>query len=255
MSVNYSKQERDKKIVCNKLIEYKGNVSSLEELYSQFSKEMDKIFEEPESIHTIKEAENIVNKMLSCIISSEFTVYSLIGILSYRYYTHTHSLNTCIYALCLGKKLRLTHNELQDLGIAALLHDLGKTQVNQTLLNKNGKLTSAQFKEVQKHSVYGYRIVKNLQVKKEGILKGIRHHHEKIDGSGYPDGLKKDEIHPFARIIGVCDIFDAVTTKRSYKDMSGTFEALMMMKKDMKYQLDPKIVNTFIGVFHLKETI
>lgn len=241
MSVNYSN-----------LLEYKKKVSHLEELYSGFSKTMGKIFDKPDSQENIKEAENIVKEMLECILADDFTFHSLIAVLSYHYYTHTHSLNTCVYALCLGKELNFKGDELHDLGVAALLHDIGKTQISQTTLNKNGKLTEAQFKEVQQHSVYGYRLVKNLNVTKKGILKGIRNHHEKMDGSGYPDRLTKNKIHPFARIIGVCDIFDAVTTKKSYKDLSGTFDALMMMKKEMNQQLDSHIVNIFITIFQPK---
>jgi len=253
MSVNYSNSE--KQVICTNLIEYKKKVSHLEKLYSEFSQKMSEIFDMPDSLENINEANKIVKEMLSCILADDFTVQSLIGVLSYHYYTHTHSLNTCVYALCLGKKLNFKEDELHDLGVAALLHDLGKTQISQTLLNKNGKLTEAQFKEVQKHSVYGYRLLKNLKVTKKGILKGICNHHEKTDGSGYPDGLTKHQIHPFARIIAICDVFDAITTKKSYKDLSGTFDALMIMKKDMKQHLDSHIVNVFITIFEPKKKI
>ena len=221
----------------------------MEKLYSEFSKSMDTIFENPESPETVKESKKIVNNMISTIMSDDFTVNSLITILSYDYYTHTHSLNVSVYALCLGKELRLKPTQLEDLGTAALLHDLGKSQVHKAIINKNGKLTEREFNEVKKHPIFGYELAKKLQIESKDILLGIRHHHEKMDGSGYPDKLTSDQIHIYAKIVGICDIFDALTTKRSYKNEVSTFDTLAMMKKEMGHQLDMDILNTFIQIF------
>ena len=90
----------------------------------------------------------------------------------------------------------------------------------------------------------------NLGITDERILSGIRHHHEKLTGDGYPDKLKGDEISYFARIIGVCDVFDALTTKRSYKDPMSTFESIKLMKEAMKGHLDFDIVNSLIRMLH-----
>lgn len=250
-----NKKDKDQYLnLYNKLIDTVQVPDRMKTLYSEFSKSMDTIFENPESPDTVKNSKVIVNNMIDTIMSDDFTVTSLITILSYDYYTHTHSLNTSVYALCLGKELGLSKSKLEDLGTAALLHDLGKSQVHKSIINKKGKLTEREFNEVKKHPALGYELAKKLQITNNDILQGIRHHHEKIDGNGYPDGLKDNQIHIYARIIGICDIFDALTTKRSYKDEVSTFDTLIMMKTKMAHQLDKNILNTFIQIFHTKNS-
>lgn len=254
-SLYIDKADKNKYInLYNKLVGTVQIPDKMETLYTEFSKSMDTIFENPESPETVKESKIIVNNMIDTIMSDDFTVTSLITILSYDYYTHTHSLNASVYALCLGKELGLGKSELEDLGTAALLHDLGKSQVHKAIINKNGKLTEREFNEVKRHPAYGYELAKKLQITNNGVLLGIRHHHEKMDGSGYPDGLKEKQIHLYARIVGICDIFDALTTKRSYKAEVSTFDTLVMMKTQMGHQLDMDILNTFIQIFHSKNS-
>jgi putative nucleotidyltransferase with HDIG domain len=121
-------------------------------------------------------------------------------IASYDYYTQTHSINVCVYALSLGSYLKLGDKMLEALGMAALIHDLGKSKVDSRIVNKKGYLTTAEFELMKSHPRYGYEIATNMGVKNALVLDGIRHHHEKLDGSGYPDGLKGREITLFARI-------------------------------------------------------
>lgn len=173
----------------------------VDKLYERVSKSVDKMFENPESLGNVKAARGVVGEMMGTILCDDFTVTSFISILSYDYYTHTHSLNASVYAICLGKQMGLGTKELEDLGTSALLHDLGKSKVDHSLINKNGKLTDAEFAEVKKHPVYGFDIAKKLNIENQGILNGIRNHHEKMDGSGYPDGLAANEIHDYAKII------------------------------------------------------
>jgi HD-GYP domain-containing protein (c-di-GMP phosphodiesterase class II) len=118
--------------------------------------------------------------------------------------------------------------------------------VNYDIINKNGKLTDMEFDEMKTHPAQGHAIALKLGLTDERILSGIRHHHEKIEGGGYPDGIKGDEISQFARIIGVCDVFDALSTKRSYKDPMSSFESLGLMKQQMRGHLDMSLVDSFI---------
>ena len=133
--------------------------------------------------------------------------------------------------------------------MASILHDLGKSCVDPNIINKNGKLTKSEFEEIKQHPVYGYDLALNMGITDKRILSGIRSHHEKLDGSGYPDGLKDQQIPLFARIIAVCDVFDALTTKRSYKDAMKSFEAIKLMKEQMSNHLDMKLVNALIQMF------
>jgi HD-GYP domain-containing protein (c-di-GMP phosphodiesterase class II) len=106
---------------------------------------------------------------------------------------------------------------------------------------------------MKKHPVYGHEIAITMGITDNRILTGIRHHHEKMYGGGYPDNLSGEAISQFARIIGICDVFDALTTKRSYKDPMSSFEALKLMKDTMKEHLDVEMINSFIRMLRHRE--
>lgn len=150
----------------------------------------------------------------------------------------------------LGAALGLDRQELTSLGRAALLHDLGKSKIQHNIVDKSGKLTYQEFEEMKAHPSLGHEIAINIGIDDKNMLDGIRHHHEKLDGTGYPDKLKGNEITLFPRIIGVCDIFDALTTRRSYKQAFTSFNALSLMKTQMDTHLDTSIVNAFIKMLH-----
>lgn len=208
------------------------------------------LYENPDALENAQRSENIVKPILNSIIHNKDTIASYIKIIEYDYYTHTHSLNVAIYTLCLGTELGLSEQELTALGRAALLHDLGKSRVERTIVNKNGILSESEFNKMKAHPSFGYDIAIEIGISEQKILDGIRHHHEKLDGMGYPDSLKGDEITLFPRIIGVCDVFDALTTRRSYKNAMRSFEAFNLMKTEMNTHLDMDIVKVFIKMLH-----
>ena len=172
------------------------------------------------------------------------------NVTSYDYYTYTHCVDVTIYSLSLGKTLRLSKAELEDLGTSAILHDIGKSKIDYDIVNKKGRLTDEEFTAMKQHPVFGYDIALENGITDERILSGIRHHHEKLDGYGYPDKLKKEDLTMFAQIIAVADIFDALTTKRSYKEAFTSFDALMLMKKEMSTQLNEQILSNFIKLLY-----
>lgn len=215
-------------------------------VYEKASAVIDEMFHNPESLEIAKNVKPLVDSIVDIILHDTKAVESLLKITAHDYYTHTHSINVSIYTLSLGAYLGIEGEELKNLGMAAVLHDIGKSKVNYDIINKNGKLTEVEFDEMKTHPAEGHKIALNLGITDEGILTGIRHHHEKLIGGGYPDGIKGDEISYFARIIGVCDVFDALTTKRSYKDPMTTFESIKLMKEAMKGHLDFDIVNSLI---------
>ncbi|WP_320034739.1 HD-GYP domain-containing protein [Halarcobacter sp.] len=223
--------------------------NDMDKFYEEVGLTIDKMFKDPESLANYSEVKNIVTNMVKIILDKKFMINSFISILASNYYTHTHSLNVSVYAICLGKHLGLKENDIQDLGISALLHDLGKSKIKVSILNKVGTLTEYEFNEMKKHPLLGWLLAKRLGITNRNILAGIRNHHEKMDGTGYPDRQKDEDIHLFAKIIGICDVFDALTTKRVYKDAVSTFETLIMMKKEMSQHLDPRIVDDFIKIF------
>ena len=133
-------------------------------------------------------------------------------------YTHRHSERVAMLARRLGAELHLSHDELETVELSGLLHDVGKIAVPDAILNKQGQLTSEEFEEMKKHPGHGARILENIQnAAVQAVLPGVKHHHEKWDGTGYPDGLRGEEIPMLARLLGVADFFDALTSARAYR--------------------------------------
>jgi diguanylate cyclase (GGDEF)-like protein/putative nucleotidyltransferase with HDIG domain len=160
--------------------------------------------------------------------------------------THGHVRRTQIYALELGRILGVSHEELHALRAGALLHDVGKLAVPEYILNKPGKLTSAEFEKMKIHTVVGGDIIKrvNFPYPVEDI---VRFHHEKWDGSGYPKGLRAEQIPLVARIISVVDFYDATRCDRPYRVGMKREDSLALLRKMANSSFDPHVVETFVG--------
>lgn len=218
-------------------------------IYSSATKILDDLFSNPETLGNYESSKQVVDDLVDNILDDSFTLKSLLSIAEHDYYTHTHSINVCIYAVSLGSFLGMTKEHLSELGESALLHDLGKSKIPSEIINKNGKLTDKEFKRMMAHPSLGYAIGLKLGITNKRVLLGIKHHHEKIDGSGYPEGFMGNGIPIFARIIGLCDIFDALTSKRSYKEAMSTFEALKLIKTQMSTHVDLKLLDSMVRMF------
>ena len=215
-------------------------------IYSTATDIADALFSSPITTGSIQRTRGIIKPMLDSILSDNTTIDSLIAVSSYDYYTYTHSVDVSVYSLGIGRELNLFPTTLNLLGEAAILHDIGKSQIDIGIVNKPGRLTAEEFDEMKLHPTYAYQLLVEHGVKNPAILSGARDHHEKLDGSGYPRGLKGEDISKFARIIAIADIFNALTTRRSYKPALSTFEALKIMKHDMEGELDPDLLKRFI---------
>lgn len=221
-------------------------------IYNVATEAIEKIFTQPESPENVKRSKQVVSALVDSILHDTKAIESLLRVTAHDYYTHTHSLNVSIYALSLGLFLKLSEQDMIELGQAALLHDLGKSKVAYEIINKNGRLSDDEFQQMKTHPAHGHSIAIKMGITNARILEGIRYHHEKMDGLGYPDGIGSEGLSLFPRIIGVCDVFDALTTRRSYKEPMSSFEALSLMKKEMKTHLDVQMVNGFIQMLHIK---
>lgn len=208
------------------------------------------LYDNPDALKNSSLTKNIVTPILDTILHNEDTVSSYLKIIEYDYYTHTHSLNVSVYALCLGAQLKLDEGTLISLGESALLHDIGKSKIDPEIVNKQGVLTNDEFEVMKDHPRIGYEVAKTYHINDEDILDGIKHHHEKADGQGYPDHLNGIHLGLFPRIICVCDVFDALTTKRSYKNAMSSYDALTLMKTHMYSHFDKPILHSFIKMLH-----
>lgn len=180
---------------------------------------------------------------LSCV---ELIVQSIIHLIKYDehfikntmpyfiddYMLKVHSLHVTIYALALGNLLKFKNDELIKLGVAAMLHDVGVKKIDNAIIDKESALDAHELAIVQKHSQYSIDILKENKITDPVILNAVIQHHERLDGSGYPKKLTKKEITPFASILAICDVFDALTNSRPHRKKYKSFEALKMMMKD-----------------------
>ncbi|WP_061215277.1 HD-GYP domain-containing protein [Syntrophomonas wolfei] len=154
-------------------------------------------------------------------------------------YTLQHSVSVGILSIKIGQSLGLDTDKLRNLGIAGLLHDIGKSMISPDIINKPGPLDENEFKEIQKHPVYGYRIVNGIKLQDYDIAQAVLQHHEHQDGNGYPLGVQGDKINDFARIIAVADVFDALTSDRAYRPRMPLLQAVDIIIKSSCGQLDP----------------
>lgn len=161
-------------------------------------------------------------------------------------YVSNHSRNVSKIAESLAGALELPEVEVQEITCAALLHDIGKIGVPDAIINKPGKLTAEEFGVIEQHPVTGDRIVEPLDGS-EVLRPPVRHHHEHWDGSGYPDGLHGEEIPLSARIIQIADVFEALTSERSYRSKMSIEQAVNILRKEAGTVLDPRLVDTFIS--------
>lgn len=142
---------------------------------------------------------------------------SLVSIKNKDDYTYMHSVAVCILMIRLGRELKLSEAEIKQAGSAGLMHDLGKIKVSENILNKPEALTTEEFNHIRLHPELGHALLIEAQILDPVTLDVCLHHHEKVDGSGYPHQLKADEIDIFAKMAAVCDVYDAVTSNRPYK--------------------------------------
>jgi len=187
-------------------------------------------------------------KPLVDTLLSDNDVLGSMRLLSFRESYHfTHAVNVSMLGAMLGKWLGLDKNTIYQIALAGLLHDIGKTQISQELFSKTTKLTQIELEEVRSHARWGYNLLKDTPGIPRDVLAAILFHHERSDGSGYPSGLKEDQTPYIARIIGVVDVFDAITSDRIYKKGVSSFRAFNILKDESFKGLDPTISDVFMS--------
>ncbi len=160
-------------------------------------------------------------------------------------YTFQHSLGVGLLSMKIGEWLSLSKEECDDLLLAGTLHDIGKSQVRQDVLQKPGRLSPEEYEHIKKHTKFGYKLLRNSGVK-ETVAQTALNHHERLDGSGYPRGLEQAEIDLYSRIVSVADVFSAMTSRRVYRDAASYYRVLDELESSSYGALDPLIVRVFV---------
>lgn len=185
----------------------------------------------------------IANTITNNIIENPGVLYELTTICSYDTRTYMHCINTALLSTMIGVDMGLSNTELYELSQSALLHDIGKTCIDERILNKDGKLTTSEYRMMQQHVNFGYNMLRNNDNISKKVAEGVKYHHENEDGSGYPCGLKSDKIPLFAKIIHVADVYDAMISKRSYKKRINPADVLEYLMGNAR-TLDINVVNS-----------
>jgi len=203
------------------------------------------LFENPDMGQNIGRASTVVGRTVDFVLHGREAIQNLLSLSSHDYHTYSHSVNVSVYAIALAWCLSRRDEALRDIGLGAILHDVGKVRIDDRIINKEGPLNDEEFEEMKKHPVYSYKILREQGVP-ESIGRPGFEHHERVEGGGYPRGIRGDQMHPYSKICAIADAFDALTTNRSYRKSFPSFEALKMMKNEMRGSFEPTLLHEMI---------
>ena len=243
------------KLVPTELMEAIRNKSLLPEKKSQIVYQsslqiMEHLLEDPK-VENIKAAKQGIAEIVDVIMADDATSSRLLRITSHDFNTYTHSVNVGVLSILFAKALIKgsdAHN-LHELGAGLFLHDIGKVRVDQSILNKPGRLTEEERHIIREHPRHGYEILSETNQLTEECKIIVMQHHEKENGSGYPLGIKGDDIHLYGRICRLADVYDALTSDRAYRQRLNTFDALKLMKDELKYTFNKELFHKFVLLF------
>lgn len=187
----------------------------------------------------------VTNDLMKAIDDNDAVAVDISALKVSDEYTFKHSVDVATMSMIVAKRYGFNEKQVYEIGISGLLHDIGKSQIPNEVLNKAGKLTDEEFAVMKQHSVFGYRILSKKDDLSNDIKLGVLQHHEKLNGKGYPLGVAMPKINIFARVISVADIYDALVTERPYKKPFSPRDAVEMIMS-MTSELDVEVMRCFM---------
>lgn len=196
--------------------------------------------------HDIGESLKAAEELIDYIIEFGDVNSSLCDIHTYDNYTYLHSLDTGVMATFMGVYAKKFNEfQIKQLGIGALLHDIGKLKIKHSIINKKGRLTKEEYEEVKKHPIYGEELLSKYPKISSEAIKIVGQHHERVDGNGYPKGLNDKQICTFGKIVSICDVYSAVKANRSYRKSMGPNESYELILAGSGTSFDLNMVQVF----------
>ena len=237
------------KVIKPDIIENKHVESDVEEKYKKTINRFKNIYMEFKlgRVPVYQEIEDAVDPMYESILGDDQFTRKMWQIHAYDDYTFDHSVRVSMISGLITKWCGLPNNKIKDAALAGLLHDIGKCNIPDQILNKPDKLTVEEFKVMKTHAVLGYILVKDIKNLSTDVLMGVLQHHERLDGTGYPEGLLGENINYIAKIVAVADVYCAMTQDRVYKRAMHPFEAMSFILEKCHTALDFSISKTFLG--------
>lgn len=194
----------------------------------------------------VEQAKELVEEISESVLRQPHALISLARLKNADEYTYMHSVAVCALMIALARQLNLDEELVRESGLAGLLHDLGKMGIPNKILNKPGKLTEDEFNTIKSHPEIGANILMDNPLVSPMVLDVVLHHHEKVDGSGYPHRLSGDTISLFAKMGAVCDVYDAITSNRPYKKGWSPAESIRKMAEWSKGHFDEAVFQAFV---------
>jgi len=191
-------------------------------------------------------ASSLVEEISNSVMRNPGALISLARLKTADDYTYMHSVAVCALMVALARQIGLSEAHTRSAGMAGLLHDLGKAAIPLEVLNKPGKLTDEEFAVVRSHPVEGYNMLKEGGGVEAAVLDACLHHHEKVDGTGYPGKLPGDKISLIAKMTAICDVYDAITSNRPYKRGWDPSESIRRMAEWTNDHFDPRLFQAFV---------
>lgn len=216
---------------------------------------LEDLFENPDVKTALEESRPIIGGLIEFMHNAPESISHLITLSGHDFYTYNHSFDVSIYSLGLGQALGFSTKQLEELGLSSLYHDIGKRLVPLDILCKKGPLDDHEWIQMKMHPQFGLKILNEHTGISDGIKAACYEHHESWTGGGYPQGISKQEIHPFARIVSLTDTYDAMTTQRSYNKPMTPSDALNLMNGNLAQRYDPEMLKAMYSVlFKMKKT-
>ena len=196
-------------------------------------------------------AKSTVNECVQSILRNPDALTWMSKMRNEDEYTAEHCLNVCILAISFGRHLGYEEEALQHIGLCGLLHDVGKMKIPPEILNKPDRLTDKEFKMIKAHTVHGRNLLMTAPGSYHGVVDVAYSHHERLDGNGYPRGLKASGISEFSRVVAIADAYDAMTAKRVYEDARSSTDALKEIFDNRGTQFDERLAEQFLEMVGL----
>lgn len=234
-----------KSVIEKTRVEDRAKVKLTESVKKRVAEGIQYLYNNTETQDFADATDKITGDLMHAISDNEAIAVDISTLKISDEYTFKHSVDVATMAMIVAKQHGLNEKEVYEIGIAGLLHDLGKSKIPNEVLNKPGRLTDEEFEIMKQHSVYGYEILKEKEGYSPAVLLGVLQHHEKMNGRGYPLGVSADKMHLFAKILSIVDIYDALVTERSYKKAFSQRDAVEMIMS-MTQELDLDVMKSFL---------
>jgi putative nucleotidyltransferase with HDIG domain len=215
-------------------------------LYENAELVVKKLFDESPSPSNLSLGQEFVENFTTHISLDKLSADTLFSMFSRDYSTYSHCVQVALLGMSFAKYLGWTEGEVAEFGVGALFHDIGKNLIPENILNKRGSLNEKEQDAVKEHPLIGYRQLEATEMMTPQQLSIIRSHHEAADGSGYPEGLKGNEIPKYARVARIVDCYDAMTSNKPYREGFSRDKALRVMKNEMGQTFDSSLLKLFI---------